>query len=65
MFDFRETDAFNLVEQEDGTKVSKYTESGYEASIFFPLIGPIFFMVIAFVVISPLIMLVKYATKKC
>ena len=64
IFDFRETEAFNMVKKEDGTKKSKYTESGYDNSIFFPLTGPIFFMSIAFAVISPLIMLVKYCTKK-
>ena len=48
MFDFRETEPYNTIVHANGDKESKYDDAGYETTIFFLLLGPIFFLVLIF-----------------
>ena len=51
LFNFRETSAFNTKSSEDGEESSKFADAGYESAIFFELLGPLFFVVILFVLL--------------
>lgn len=49
LFDFRETEAMFTTVTETGETYSKWSDSGFETSIFIQLLGPIFFLPILFV----------------
>ena len=46
IFEFRETDVFQSRINADGDEKSAYANAGYDSSIFFVLLGPIFFILI-------------------
>ena len=46
MFNFRETGVFMSHLNADGEEMSAYANAGYDSSIFFVLLGPIFFLLI-------------------
>lgn len=51
MFGFRETEAYETFVDAEGEKMSKFAEAGYENSNYYALLGPIFFMLILFLII--------------
>ena len=48
LFNFRETEEFGKRENLDGEEYSKYPQAGYDSSNFFLLLGPLFFVIIAY-----------------
>ena len=46
IFEFRETEVFQSRINADGDEKSAYANAGYDSSIFFVLLGPIFFILI-------------------
>ena len=55
IFGFRETSVFQSRINADGEEKSAYANAGYDSSIFFILLGPIFFLVLLYA----LLMLLK------
>ena len=51
MFGFRETGVFQSRINADGEEKSAYANAGYDSSIFFKLLGPIFFLVLLYTLI--------------
>ena len=49
-FNFRDTDAFDLIPDDEGNKASKWQEVGFESSNFIQLLGPVYFIVHVFIV---------------
>ena len=65
IFGFRQTSAFGQIELESGENISRFEDAGYENSIFILLLGPIFFLILAFVAFVILKLLLQKATNRC
>ena len=74
MFDFRETTAFQTRAVEDDEnddkddaemRISKFEEAGYDSTNFIMLLGPIFLIVMLFLMWNILLCLMKKMTQKC
>lgn len=65
MFEFRETDPFFLQVNEDGEENSRFAVAGYDSSNFILLLGPLFFIMLAFIALKILHLLVWLIVKPC
>ena len=65
LFDFRETRVFRSDINADGIEKSAFANAGYESSIFFMLLGTIFFLLILYAIYLAIRKLLKLATSKC
>jgi len=50
MFGFRDTDAFDLIPDDEGNTTSKWQEVGFESSNFIQLLGPVYIIVHAYLI---------------
>ena len=66
MFSFRDdTKVFGLRENSKGEQFSKYPEAGYDSSVYFLLLGPIFFMAVGYALFVLSKKLLKLAVRRC
>ena len=66
MFDFKETTAFETKFYSDtGEAKSKFGQAGYDNTNFIQLLGPIFFIILAFIVFNILRCVMKVVTRGC
>ena len=65
MFEFRETESFMTVIDEQGESSSNFEKAGYESANFLALIGSIFFIILLYILIEILMLLLRQALKPC
>ena len=65
LFDFRETDAFDLIPDEDGEKNSKWKQTGFESSNFILLLGPVYIIVHVYLIFVFLKWIAKKMCTRC
>ena len=66
MFNFRDdSSVFGLRTNSKGEPFSKYQKAGYDSSVYFLLIGPIFFMAVGYAVFVLLKKLLQLAVRRC
>lgn len=65
IFGFRETKVFKSKLNSEGEEESAYANAGYDSSIYFMLLGPIFFIVLLYLFAVVIKTLMRLATKNC
>ena len=65
MFEFRETEAFMTVIDEQGDSVSSFAKAGYDSANFLSLLGSMFFIILYYFAFQTFIFLLGLAVKRC
>ena len=65
MFDFRDTDAFDLITDDDGNTTSKWYDVGFDNSNFIRLLGPVYFIIHLYLIFVILKWIAKKMCTRC